>query len=183
MTGRYATLQRLKEVIRKSYAGAKADDTLIFYFSGHGSPGGCAAFDSRMSNGSNGLLSFDYIASVMKKSPARRKLIIADACYSGTSRKRNQSRREHRKSDPNVILFMSSRANETSLETRGADNSVFTHYLLKGMEGEADANRDRNISAKELFKYVSRQVIDSTGGMQHPVMWGNFDENFVIFKH
>ena len=182
VTGRYATRERLQKVIAKAYAGTSADDPLMFYFSGHGSPSGCAAYDTPAASGGRGFLTFDYIASVMKKSPARRKIIISDSCYSGASRSSKKKSRTHRRADPNVILFMSSRANETSLEAIGGTNSIFTRYLLKGMGGAADANGDRLITARELFNYVSSQVEHASQGKQHPVMWGNFDENFIIFR-
>lgn len=180
ITGRYATRARLQKAIRDRFAGTKADDTLIFYFSGHGNTGGCATFDAPEGATDEQLLSFAYIAKVMKQSPAKRKIIIADACFSGSSRSNSNGARTHRKTDPNVVLFMSSRANETSAEGRGMDNSVFTTYLLKGLKGAADANSDAKVTAREIFNYVSKNVRNVTNGRQHPVMWGNFDENFVI---
>ena len=53
-------------------------------------------------------------------------------------------------------------------------------YLQKGLRGNADANRDRTITAKELFDFVSEGVIKISNGKQHPVMWGKFPDNMPV---
>ncbi len=179
VTGRYATTKRLKQVIADRYANTKADDVLIFYFSGHGTDAGCATFDAQSMDD---FLSFRFIASAMKASPAKRKIIISDACKSGSSKSNADGTKVHNDNDPNVVLFMSSRANEYSLASRKQRNSVFTQYLLQGLRGEADVNNDTYITARELFDFVSPRVIDYSNGRQHPVMWGNFDEDFIIMR-
>lgn len=179
VTGRYATRANLGAIIGRECAKAKADDAIILYFSGHGNEGGICAYDSP-SGLTKDLLQYKQIAGLMKKSPARRKLIIVDSCHAGSSRSTSRGKQKHTVSDPNVVLFMSSRANEFSLEAPGTGNSIFTGYLLSGLKGSADADKDRRITARELFDYVSRGVIKSSSGRQHPVMWGNFDKNFVI---
>ena len=82
----------------------------------------------------------------------------------------------------NVMLFLSSRGNETSLEKPGMKNGFFTTYLVKGLRGGADKNRDRTITAKELFNYVHSGVIQLSGNRQHPVMWGKFANNMPVMK-
>ncbi len=181
ITGRYATHSNILKILKKQYAGTKADDTLIFYFSGHGSAGGLCTYDSKSSNIED-LLQFATIAAIMKQSPAKKKIIIADSCFSGTSRGGASSSQSRTNTDPSVLLFMSSRANESSLETTGAKNSLFTSHLLTALGGAADVNSDRLITARELFDYVSRGVRRDSRNYQHPVMWGNFDTDFVIFR-
>ena len=36
------------------------------------------------------------------------------------------------------------------------------------------------VTAKEIFVFVSDGVKKSSKNRQHPVMWGNFDDNFVL---
>ena len=59
-------------------------------------------------------------------------------------------------------------------------NGIFTTYLLSGLEGSADTNRDGRVTAKELFTFVSRRVRSATGNLQHPVMWGKFDSDMIL---
>jgi hypothetical protein len=47
------------------------------------------------------------------------------------------------------------------------------------LKGGADENLDKLITAKEIFTFVSTDVKKRTKEKQHPVMWGNFDDNFV----
>jgi uncharacterized caspase-like protein len=78
---------------------------------------------------------------------------------------------------------MSSRDKEYSMEFTSMKNSIFTHYLMRGLAGAADRNSDRQITAREIFDYVSRNVRSDTNDGQHPVMWGNFDENFIFMTY
>lgn len=184
VTGSNATRANLINVIGSHFAKAKADDSLIFFFSGHGVGGGVVAYDTE-DDSENSILSYKVLARLMKRSPATRKVIIIDSCHSGSSRNTTSSSRKvrHNIGDPNTILFMSSRTNEYSLEVQGMSQSLFTYHLLRGMRGNADADSDRNITARELFRYVSGAVRRDSRNKQHPVMWGNFDAGFVIMKY
>ena len=182
VTGSNATRANLIEVIANHFAKAKADDSLIFFFSGHGVGGGVVAYDTE---DESEILFYKVLARLMKRSPATRKVIIIDSCHSGSSRNTTSSSRKvrHNVGDPNTILFMSSRTNEYSLEVQGMSQSLFTYHLLRGMRGNADADGDRNVTARELFRYVSGAVRRDSRNKQHPVMWGNFDAGFVIMKY
>ena len=79
-------------------------------------------------------------------------------------------------------FFLSSRNNETSIECTDMKNGFFTSCLQNGLRGRADANRDRIITAKELFDYVSKGVKRLSGDKQHPVMWGRFSDEMVVMK-
>ena len=78
------------------------------------------------------------------------------------------------------MLFLSSRSNESSLEIPSMKNGFFTTYLQRGLRGNADANRDRTITAKELFDFVSTNVIKISKEKQHPVMWGKFSDDMPV---
>ena len=170
-------LRQLGEIAAK----ARPDDVLCLFFSGHGLKGGMALTDTR-SYGS--LLTYKEISQIFKTSPARQKLIFADTCHSGSMRigkKKATSEDLNRLKSQNILLFLSSRDNETSREAgRGMRNGIFTTYLLSGLEGSADTNRDGRVTAKELFTFVSRRVRSATGNQQHPVMWGKFDSDMIL---
>jgi uncharacterized caspase-like protein len=69
---------------------------------------------------------------------------------------------------------------ETSLETDGLSSGVFSHYVIRGLKGEADANNNGIITISELQKYVISKVKEHTGGMQNPIMAGKFDANMPV---
>ncbi|MDE6696714.1 MAG: caspase family protein [Muribaculaceae bacterium] len=177
LTGRYATKAQILKSLRSQFGRAKEGDKIIFYFSGHGYPGGFCPYD--MTKAEDGL-SYAEVIKVMSDSKAKDKIIFADACNSGAIRQSNVPT----KSDTgNVMLFLSSRGNEYSIESPLLSNGYFTNYLLHGLGGKADANRDRSITAKELYDYVSIGVTQLSNGKQHPVMWGSFPDDLVIVKY
>ena len=166
-----ATQSALLSTMHTSFMNANSEDIVILYFSGHGTPGALVCHD--------GLLTYQHIFKMLKGCKASRKVIIADACYSGKMRTNNQQTSSY--NSQNVMLFLSSRTNETSQETK-FKNSLFTIFLERGLRGGADKNRDRQITARELYDFVHKGVIEASGNKQHPVMWGKFYNNMTIIK-
>ena len=79
------------------------------------------------------------------------------------------------------MFFLSSRTNETSQETQ-YQNSLFTIFLERGLRGGADNNKDRIITAREIYDFVHQGVVKASDNKQHPVMWGKFDNNMTVIK-
>lgn len=177
ITGRYATKSQILKSLKSQFARATSEDKIVFYFSGHGYPGGFCPYDmTKIEDG----LKYSEVISIMQKSPAKCKFVFADACHSGAIRKNGSE------ADPktgNVLMFLSSRGNEYSAENSFLANGYFTKNLLRGLGGGADTNKDRRITAKELFNYVSNGVKTQTQDRQHPVMWGKFDDNLAIVEY
>ena len=80
------------------------------------------------------------------------------------------------------MFFLSSRTNETSQEMIGGPNGQFTRFLVRGLRGGADTNRDKIITAKELYDFVHKGVSVATGNKQHPVMWGRFNNSMSVLN-
>lgn len=170
ITGKYATKQNILKTLKKAFKKADKGDKIIFYYSGHGYPGGLCPFD--MHNIVDGL-TYTEVLDVMKESKATNKIVFVDACNSGSIRTE-----ELPKGD--VMLFLASRGNEYSIENQYLAHGYFTKNLLRGLKGAADTNKDMKITAKELFNYVSENTKIDTHNAQHPVMWGNFSNDMVI---
>lgn len=166
-----ATTSAVIQSMHYSFDNARADDTVILFFSGHGMPGALMCY--------NGPLYYKNIYSVLRNCRARRKIVLVDACFSGKIR--NNRRHTENDNAQDVLFFLSSRTGEPSRETR-YQNSLFTLYLDRGLRGGADKNRDKTITAIELYNYVHSGVIKGSQGKQHPVMWGNFDRNMSIIR-
>ena len=171
LTNEDATQSALLSTMHTLFEDAQSDDAVVLYFSGHGTPGALACHD--------GLLTYQHIFKMLKGCKANKKMIIADACFSGKMRTTRQQSNNY--NSQNVMLFLSSRTNETSQETQ-YKNSLFTIFLERGLRGGADTNRDRYITARELYDFVHKGVIEASGNKQHPVMWGKFDNNMTIIK-
>lgn len=171
ITDSEATRQAVLDGMAAAFAGATSDDAVVFYFSGHGTKKGLACYD--------GVLTYDKILAVMKQSAARTKVVIADACYSGKMRGDKAWDKSTR--DEEVMFFLSSRGEEPSRETKYS-NSLFTIYLERGLRGGADVNRDRVITAREIYDFCHSGVIKDSHSKQHPVMWGKFNGEMAMIK-
>lgn len=172
ITNKNATVQHILEMMKKEFAQAKEDDIVVLYFSGHGMRGSFCAYD--------GLLTYKRIREAFATSKCRNKMIFADACMAGGIRQYKKGDKEAQKM--NVLLFLSSRDNESSQETPYMKNGFFTSCLERCLRGGADVNRDRVITAKELFDAVSFGVKQISKDKQHPVMWGNFNSNMPVMR-
>ena len=53
---------------------------------------------------------------------------------------------------------------------------------MKGMEGDADINDDKKITALELHNYVRENVTQQSSGSQTPELQGNKERVLVQFK-
>lgn len=170
-----ATKERIVKAMKKVYSKAGPDDLILFFFSGHGYTGGLCAAD--------GKLRYADIKKAFASSSCKNKVMYIDACRSGGIREKvKPGNNQHTQpfADTNIMLFLASRNNENSIESRNMTNGFFTTYLLKGLKGEADADSDKTITAKELYEYVNTNVVRLSDGEQHPVMWGNFKDNMPI---
>ena len=145
-----ATQSALLSTMHTTFEDADYNDAVILYFSGHGTPGALVCHD--------GLLTYQHIFKMLKGCKATRKIIIADACYAGKMRTTRQQTDSY--NNQNVMLFLSSRTNETSQETQ-YKNSLFTIFLER---------------------FVHKGVIDASDNKQHPVMWGKFDNDMTVIK-
>lgn len=168
-----ATRRNIIDSANSLFKKAKADDIIVLFFSGHGIPGGFCAYDD--------FLMYDDIKAIFANCKAKNKMIFADACFSGKMRE-PAANRERFSRDASIMLFLSSRHNETSIERAGMKNGFFTACLIKCLKGAADRNHDRAITAKELYDGVSEGVIQLSNDRQHPVMWGNFSDNMIVMQ-
>lgn len=170
-----AKVMAVKKALREMASIATADDIVVMFFSGHGIPGGFACYD--------GFLYYSDIYSIMTSCKSKNKMVFADACFSGTMRQeKDNADASFIDKNSNMLFFLSCRSNEISIETPKMTNSFFTYALQHGLRGEADKNRDRIITAKELFDYVSERVKKDSGNLQHPVMWGKFSNNMPVMR-
>lgn len=171
-----AKVSTIKKALQKMAAIATPNDIVVMFFSGHGIKGGFVCYD--------GFLYYNDIYSVIASCKSKNKMVFADACYSGAMRqgKRNAKVKSNVNKTNNVMFFFSCRSNEISIETSKMTNGFFTYALQHGLRGGADKNRDRIITAKELFGYVSAKVKQKSANRQHPVMWGNFSDNMPVMR-
>jgi uncharacterized caspase-like protein len=74
-----------------------------------------------------------------------------------------------------TAFLLSSKSEEFSLESQGLRQGIFSHYLIEGLKGQADTNRDNLVSLEELYSFVYRHVREYSGNLQTPVLAGDID--------
>ncbi len=180
-----ATKRKILKKLRAISSQAGPNDLVLLYYSGHGIKGAFLPID--FFNGEN-QLKHSEIAAILDRSRAKNKLVIADACHSGswlTAKGDGRPRLEQfykslAEAKPGTALIMSSKSEETSLESSGLRQGVFTHYLIRGMKGEADTNGDFLVSVDELYRFVAKGVREYTGNRQSPIIKGKYDRNMPV---
>jgi hypothetical protein len=131
------------------------------------------------------------IAHIFGRIRSDRLIFIADSCYSGASGGRTISVTgtranitdgflERLSGGRGKVILTASAANEVSIEKDELQHGVFTYYLLEGLRGAADTDRDGIVTVDEAYRYVSEKVPYTTGQEQHPVKKGSIEGNLVI---
>ena len=100
---------------------------------------------------------------------AKSKVLLTDACHSGAitpdadAVAYNRSLLDLSRS---MFSLTASRDRERSFESKdwGGGHGIFTYYVVKGLEGEADEDGDGIVTADELADYTRRNVRRSHQG-------------------
>lgn len=181
-----ATKKGILDSMEELFAKADKNDMVMLYFSGHGLAGSFIPHDF---DGMNNRIKHSDIEAIFQKSRAKHKVCYADACYSGSYEYGEKSivgakmKDFYNKLDntsSSTALMMSSRKNEISLEFLGLKQGVFSHFLIKGLGGEADIDNNKMVTMDELFGYVKHGVREYTGYTQTPVIMGSYNENMPV---
>ncbi len=183
-----ATHEKIIAAMTDVFGKAGSEDLVMVYFSGHGLPGSFLPIDF---DGFNNKLEHEEINKIMESSPAKYKLCIADACHSGSllamAEKSGTIRnvlddyyKTLAQAEPGTALIMSSKGEETSLESSGLRQGVFSHFLIRGLKGEADKDGNKIVTVQELFNFVDENVRAYTMNRQSPVIKGQFDPKMTV---
>lgn len=181
-----ATKEGIIKNMKALYAKAGPNDLVMMYFSGHGLKGAFLPIDY---DGYNNKLDHEEISEIFKQSPAKYKLVIADACHSGSLFAMRDASAKNAlasyyeslaQAQSGTALIMSSKSEETSLESSGLRQGVFSHFLIRGLKGEADTDENNIVNVKELYDYINKNVQDYTGRRQSPVIQGDYDPTMTV---
>lgn len=180
-----ATRTNVLRTMRETILKADENDVVLFYFSGHGLEG---AFLPSDYDGFNRRIAHQEVSDIMKESKARHKLVIADACHSGSLLAAKIPVQDalvkyydaFEQSQGGIALMMSSKREEYSLEDAGLRSGVFSHFLIEGLKGKADYDGNKILTIEELFDYVYNRVRGYTANVQTPTLSGSFDRSMPV---
>ncbi len=191
LIGPKATLANLRRELEEWLPSVAApDDRVLIYFAGHGfvygGKGYLAPYDFEINNIKGSGYPMDSLGAVIgSKIRAKWKVLLTDSCHSGAITPEENAQLNRSLLDLNRSLFSltASRDRERSFESPdwGGGHGIFTYYVVKGLEGSADENRDGIVTADELGEYTHRNVREATGGQQNPTSdRGSFDPNMLL---
>ncbi|HHS95015.1 MAG TPA: peptidase C14 caspase catalytic subunit p20 [Phaeodactylibacter sp.] len=181
-----ATRVNILRTMRQTFLKADDNDVVLLYYSGHGLPGYFLPVDF---DGFNNKIDHEDVKAIFKESKAKHKLCLADACHSGTLTAMKVAPSElaiqkfyraFENSGGGTALLLSSKGDEFSLEDGGLRQGVFSHFLIRGLKGEADTNNNKVVTIQELFDFVYAKVTSYTGNAQTPTITGKFDPNMPV---
>ena len=163
-----ATLSNINAALSDVFSTSSPNDFIIFYFSGHGSVGQFVPYNHSFG------LSHEDLKNYFKNTEAKFRLVVADACFSGSIGTPNQTSVSDTQDlfDSRLAVIMSSKPDQTSLEMGSLEQGVFSYHLIRGMQGFADLNQDKYVTAGELFMYTKNKVANHTSNEQIPVIYG-----------
>ena len=120
--------------------------------------------------------------------------IFFDTCYSGPSRDGEMliaSARpirivaEDEDNIPsNFSVFSAAKNDQISSSISEIKHGIFSYYLMKGLEGESDSNKDRKITNQEMIDYLNlnvKKIAAKAGRKQNPVLSGDPDQVLVRY--
>lgn len=176
----------------------KPTTKLYIYYSGHGLPTADGKgfylmpplvdrdFISQTS------IQFREIVSYIKAANPGFVTIFLDSCYSGQSRsgeillgniKPVSLKVESWAFPENFTVLTASKSDQISSSSNDLKHGIFSYFLMRGMEGDADGNKDGAITVGEMHTYLSAQVMHHANiqnRLQEPQIIG--DINRVLIK-
>ncbi len=141
----------------------------FFYYSGHSDEQGLLLGGNRVG--------YRELRSLIDAVPADVNIGILDSCASGalTRLKGGTHLEPFLANDSSVTghaYLTSSTADEAAQESDRVGGSFFTHYLVTGLRGGADDNRDGKVTLNEAYRFAYDETLARTettqGGAQHP---------------
>jgi formylglycine-generating enzyme required for sulfatase activity len=172
--------QEMESAIYKLYANCQKDDLVLFYFSGHGVTveSGDFYLSTSITVKNQGKLNptsavaATSVHSWMNQSKSKRLVIILDCCFSGAFAKGltakdsgNIDLQQHLGGEGRAILTAST-STQYAFESDGLKLSIYTHYLVEGIEkGAADIDGDGWIGVDELHQYAKTKVQEASPAM------------------
>jgi uncharacterized caspase-like protein len=149
-------------------------DTSVFvYFSGHGSPNPktgdayLVPYDGDPAFVDATGYSLKRLYEQLGKLPAKEIVVILDSCFSGAGgrsviaegmRPMGLSIETPVLAGNKTIVLAASSGTQVSSTFKAQGHGLLTYYFLKGLRGEADANKDGSVDLSEVFAYVKPQV-------------------------
>lgn len=173
---------KMQEEIETLFAERDRDDLVLLFFSGHGIKDDTgklyfATCSTRKTARGELVRSTavpaGFIHEVMGKSRSKRQVVLLDCCFSGafaegmTAKDDGVVDVQKQLGGEGRAVLTSSTSTQYSFETQGTELSIYTRYIVEGIEtGAADQDNDGSISVEDLHEYAKRKVQENAPAMK-----------------
>ena len=192
--GQSELLLSLKQWLARSVRQNKSD--VYIFFAGHGlaSDNGekmyLLPYDGTPQLLEDTAILRDRLFNDISKSNPRSVTIFLDTCYSGTTRTPEilvASRpiaiiAKQQPIPKDFTIFTAAASDQTAKPLEEVKHGLFSYFLMKGMEGDADANYDNKITTWELHNFIKKNVLQQSSGAQTPELQGSKERVLVRFN-
>jgi len=162
------------------------DATVVFYFSGHGSPvlgddkntvkdGLLVPYEANLDNlNDRTAVPLSYLRKELGSLKNPQVVCMIDACFSGSGKSVSGMKLIKPRVNTNLLasekLFISAAAADRPAEEYGpGQQGAFTYFFLKGLMGDADENSNGWVDTLEAYTYA-RAKLEALGLEQDPQM-------------
>jgi len=193
LTGNKATrVNILSELLWLESTVIENETEVLLYFAGHGLgvPDGNNTFlfthDSLPTLPKETGLDREELLLKIAQTKPKSTLVFLDTCYSGSGRGGEENlvadsralviRPRDVKAPDGFSLFSAASGRQLANSHPQQKNGLFSYYVMRGLNGEADANKDDQLTASELQQYVLSNVKRSAnfyGRPQTPELTGD----------
>ncbi len=190
-----APLEIQTEIQDAFSSSRQKDDLILLFFSGHGikDERGNLYLATHITHKNQAgelvkatAVPASFVHEIMNNCRSKRQVVILDCCFSGAFAQGLLAKddgsvdiRDQLGSEGRAVLT-SSTSTQYSFEQKGTDLSIYTHYLIEGMEtGGADRDNDGMISVDELHEYAKNKVQEALPAMK-PEIYA-IKEGYKIF--
>jgi len=180
------------------FAKSSKDDLLLLYFTGHGVKDRFGELFFAIKETENDLLSgtaipASSIKEMMNKSNSRRQVLILDCCHSGAFAKGFKGSETPAITEDTFDVKGYGRAILTASnavqyaadadKSKKQDHSLFTHYLIEGLQTGADVKDNDHVSVNQLYEYVHQRVHDTQPNMMPNIFCDRKAGQLLIAKN
>lgn len=207
LLGRDASLRKIKECFEFLHKNVKEDDSVLFYFAGHGSSvetasgkntyGTVYPVDVRVGEDDQPYITSclrieeDVVNYLEKDCLARHKLLILDSCHSGEVLRiggfRSGPPKEHvinrkRFSEQSFQAIASAGHNEKALDSSEDGHSPFTSTLITALR-EGPVGNSQFIAASDLIYFIPKRMQSSQSDQTSSGGPLSGSGDFYFFRH
>jgi TolB-like protein len=177
-----ATTAAIRDALFVFLQQAREDDQVTVYVASHGAPDPnrpsnlyILSHDTEFARvASTAFPMWDFQTALRRQIAAQRVVVVADACHAAGALVQDASPVNDAFASlfsPSMRVTLSAAAgDEFSREGTqwGGGHGVFTHTLLEGLRGAADADRDGVVTFTEAAAFTQQRVSAATNGAQNP---------------